>query len=115
MIIIKIMGGLGNQMFQYALGLSFEVQGIEVKYDTSFFDDDSTDATRRDFALDIFWNNIEYANEKDIERLYDYNKLINVLGRKILRINLSKTILEDEKRFMPEIINKDNRYLILAR
>lgn len=34
MIVIKIDGGLGNQMFQYALGEAFASQGKKVKYDT---------------------------------------------------------------------------------
>ncbi len=38
MIIIQIDGGLGNQMFQYALGIMFEKRGVQVKYDISKFE-----------------------------------------------------------------------------
>ena len=39
MIVIKLMGGLGNQMFQYAAGLSAaERLGTELKMDLSWFD-----------------------------------------------------------------------------
>lgn len=37
MIIIQVEGGLGNQMFQYALGLSFVNRGLSVKLDVSKF------------------------------------------------------------------------------
>lgn len=39
MIIVKIIGGLGNQMFQYALARSIELQtNTEVKLDLQGFD-----------------------------------------------------------------------------
>ena len=37
MIIIELSGGLGNQMFQYALYLSMKSRGIAVEMDTSLF------------------------------------------------------------------------------
>lgn len=38
MISVSLMGGLGNQLFQYALGRSLESRGQEVQYDTSELD-----------------------------------------------------------------------------
>ena len=38
MIIIKMSGGLGNQLQQYALYEKFKYQGIEARLDTSWFD-----------------------------------------------------------------------------
>ena len=37
MNVIKLYGGLGNQMFQYALGKTMETFGIPVAYEISFF------------------------------------------------------------------------------
>lgn len=37
MIIVKLMGGMGNQMFQYALYLAFRAHGKEVRIDRSKF------------------------------------------------------------------------------
>ena len=37
MVIVKILGGLGNQMFQYAYAKSLELKGFEVKLDLSGF------------------------------------------------------------------------------
>jgi len=38
MIIIKINGGLGNQMFQYAYAKAIEQKGYDVKIDISAFE-----------------------------------------------------------------------------
>ena len=38
MIIVEVCGGLGNQMFQYALYTKLKIQGKEVKLDLTSFD-----------------------------------------------------------------------------
>ena len=37
MNVIKVMGGLGNQLFQYAFGKAQMLNGIDVAFDTSFY------------------------------------------------------------------------------
>jgi hypothetical protein len=55
MKIIKIQGGLGNQMFQYAYGRNLELQGKKVVFDTSFFNGSRTKSnTPRTFNLNQF-------------------------------------------------------------
>lgn len=52
---IKIQGGLGNQLFQYAYGRSLELQGKKILFDTSFFHGNKPGIdTSRDFKLDKF-------------------------------------------------------------
>jgi Glycosyl transferase family 11 len=62
MIITKIQGGLGNQMFQYAYGRS-----LSYKYNTDFYLDISFyknqfSETIREFELDKFSNTYTYVN-----------------------------------------------------
>ncbi|MEI9933483.1 MAG: alpha-1,2-fucosyltransferase [Ferruginibacter sp.] len=38
MVIVKLWGGLGNQLFQYALYLSYKEKGVKSKLDKSFFE-----------------------------------------------------------------------------
>ncbi|EAU54527.1 alpha-1,2-fucosyltransferase [Mariprofundus ferrooxydans] len=64
MIIVQFTGGLGNQMFQYALGRRLSLlHDVELKFDLSFYQHDIL----RDFMLDRFQVNGQVATEKEIE------------------------------------------------
>ena len=55
MIIVKLMGGLGNQMFQYAAARRLAWRhATALKLDLSFFEGDQQGNTPRTFALDQF-------------------------------------------------------------
>jgi len=56
MIVVKIFGGLGNQMFQYAFGRRLALErSTELFFDLGFFDENAQgDFTKRDFQLDLF-------------------------------------------------------------
>ncbi len=69
MIITKLIGGLGNQMFQYAAAKS-----LAVKWDTSVFVDikgfeNQSDDTPRKYELSIFETPIPIADTKSIQLL----------------------------------------------
>lgn len=52
MIIVRLSGGLGNQMFQYAAGLQLaRLHGAELKLDTSLFDNPAPGDTPRRYEL----------------------------------------------------------------
>jgi hypothetical protein len=50
---VRLSGGLGNQLFQWAYGLCLQQQGHDVSYDASFYDMDfsSVHNTRREYLL----------------------------------------------------------------
>lgn len=53
MIIVKLMGGLGNQMFQYAAARCLSKRhGTQLKLDVSFFEGEQSGNTKRRFELD---------------------------------------------------------------
>ena len=57
MIIVTLMGGMGNQMFQYALGRSLSIKyNTELKIDLSFLNrrDMGSGFVYRDYDLDLF-------------------------------------------------------------
>lgn len=75
MIIVKLMGGLGNQMFQYALGRRLAIENnAELKLDISGYAQQEG-VTPRLYALDIFLISAGFASQEEIERLKYPNKL----------------------------------------
>jgi Glycosyl transferase family 11 len=69
MIIVKLMGGLGNQMFQYALGRAISIRvGAELKVDISSFCNGSF-ITKREYMLDAFNVEVMFATNREVKRL----------------------------------------------
>lgn len=57
MITVKLYGGLGNQMFQYAAGLALALRvGTQLRLDTSWFAVPHKNVTPRDYELSLFPN-----------------------------------------------------------
>ncbi len=119
MTIIRLSSGLGNQLFQYALG-----RNLAIKNNTNlklYFS--SREDTARHYALDVFniaGQNIVKKDWRDIG-LPDMEKrnFFSKLSRLIIRwreqkktINDRKIILEPSFNFCPNILKaKDNCYL----
>ena len=108
MIIIQLAGGLGNQMFQYALYLQLKSLGKDVKIDdTAGFVQDE----KRDPALYPFDITYECASKKELVRMLDSSPLPwNRLRRKLCG-RKKKSYFEENKRFHPEIMTWDDIYL----
>jgi len=71
MIVVKLMGGLGNQMFQYALGRHLAMKHrTELKLDATFLLDRSPrdDFVYRDYDLTVFGIDNILATREDLER-----------------------------------------------
>jgi hypothetical protein len=67
MIIIDLCGGLGNQMFQYALGRMLAVKKRKkVKYWRQSF---AHDPNQRQYALDLFQIKLDFATEAEYRRV----------------------------------------------
>jgi hypothetical protein len=115
MIIIKISGGLGNQLFQFAFGkyVSYKLNTV-VKYDIHT-ENGYSKFTQRTFGLKDIILDHEIANENDVTKFrYFRNKFLARIERKLIQkapIINPKYIIQD--LFMP-ISNspkfKDNCY-----
>lgn len=93
MIIVKLMGGLGNQMFQYAIGRSLAVKtNQELKFDLSFLSDKSPkiNFTFRELELDKFNINLEFSSIE--ENRFFINKL-SILNKILFKLNLKSSNL----------------------
>ena len=52
MIVVKLLGGLGNQLFQRAYGLALESRGYDVAFDTSAL----VEGTHREYSLEEYFD-----------------------------------------------------------
>ncbi len=114
MIIVEIMGGLGNQMFQYALGRYLaEKNKTGLKLDMSEY----VEGNIRKYELGIFNIIEEFATQEEIEKLkYKQDNFFEsfikeIKGKKHKK--LSKNFIREKHfHFDPEILKlQDNIYL----
>lgn len=112
MIITRVIGGLGNQLFQYAVGRQLaEILGVELKLDVSGF----KTYKLRAYSLDSFNIKQNLASPEEIARL----TVRSLISRALLRLKgkkagLLKTHIVEKKqfRFDPEVLMQpDGGYL----
>lgn len=90
------MGGLGNQLFQYAAGRSLAMKrGVELLLDLSFLNSDAGDKhTRRQLEIDLFNTSYLLSSAKDLEKFTSPD----IFKRFVARI-MGNTELVNEKGF----------------
>ena len=108
MIIMQLAGGLGNQMFQYALYLQLKSMGKEVKIDdiAGFVQD-----KKRFPALGPFGVSYERPTRKELIQMLDSSLLPWSRVRRKLFGRHKKSYFEEDKRYHPEIMTWDDIYL----
>ena len=115
MVIVKIWGGLGNQMFQFAAAKALsEKNNVLLKLDISHFNKTVSGEARRKYRLDIFPNiKEEFASPTEIKKMLPrfkmnlINKVYKNFNQKILNFNKSYKV---ERSFSYSEINlHDNK------
>jgi len=109
MIIIKIIGGLGNQMFQYSFYRSLQSKGINVYADLSDFEDYPL---HNGYELERIFKLTVRTPSKFILNLFKPNQT-KWIFRKLKRVlDLKKTyrVEEMEFRFDPSFLSDTNKY-----
>ena len=112
MIIAKIYGGLGNQLFQYAVGKSLSIHNnTELELDIKWYDENK----ERKFLLNNFNIDVKIASDSLIRKFYSNssNKLFKKLLKTIKERNGYKIYQEKAVfKFDSEILKKNkNIYL----
>lgn len=113
-ILVRLWGGLGNQMFQYALAKNLSIlnNNIPIKLDTTYFD---SSFSYRPFELNKFNIKAEIANINEVFK-FDNGIIPPKLGRLIekipyirvkdfIRRPFSYVYTEKSIKFNPEVLN----------
>lgn len=112
MIIVRLIGGLGNQMFQYAAGRRAAwYNKTNLKLDISGFGTPQG-TTKRDYSLHIFDISENFATKKEIERLKTTRQNFFVSILSLLNFNKNSYFKEKYFHFDPEMLKvPDNTYI----
>lgn len=105
MVIIQMMGGLGNQLQQYAFYKKLNKCGIETKIDTSWYEDDvqkSMAAPRKLEIKALEGVEFEEATKKEVSDLIGDRSLTGKIRRKLFPKSV-KVFEENSRIFVPEI------------
>ena len=112
MIIIELMGGLGNQLQQYALYRKFISLGVDARLDTAWFDADVQENMRakRKIEIDRFEGvSYEACTARDRADVIGRETLINRIKRKIAPASCN--LYDERVIYDSELLGKRNLYL----
>ena len=113
MNIIRMTGGLGNQMFGYALYLKFKSLGIESVFDDfSQYEDYTGDIKRRPIQLkQVFGIDYPVVSKEVYDEFTDSSMRFDKRILRKIRGRRSRIYEEKAFSFDPEVLSKDNVYL----
>lgn len=111
MIIVKIYGGMANQLFQYAAGYALSLKkDVPLKLDLSYFREENTD-TKRVFELNKFPIDYHLASQEEIDQIFKFRKL-DYLCNKFLPVSHKRFYGEKSPGFYKNFFELgDNVYL----
>jgi len=116
MIVVRFTGGLGNQMFQYALGRHLAlIHKRHLRFDVSGYVDDKPDAKTgvRLFGLSSFRVEGEIASRDELE-VFQPHRAVGLGGRVVRAIDRCKPLaqrrviqerMDDRWQFRPELLS----------
>lgn len=118
MIVVRVMGGLGNQLQQYALYRKIETLGLEAGLDFSWFDREVQENMKAPRELEL--NRLEGLSMKTVSpeqvrallgRRYEEREGIFEKVKKKINPSFSP-VFEETEMYHPEIFGWRNKYLV---
>lgn len=115
MIVVRLIGGLGNQLFQYAFARNLAIkQGVQLKLDVSSYRVSAPNVTARRYELGQFKIQAEFAKFSEIWYLRGggrVGELAAFLGSRLSRSALRR-VKENGFSYSPDMLGlPDNVYL----
>jgi len=117
MNVIRLKGGIGNQLFQYAIGCAQKENGISVKYDTSSFE-----GYRHAFRLKYFNIDLEYENTDLFSKTEPFKPWFqgsnNIIKRILKKISIyfedifyiKRKVIYQRKSYDSRLLKVDNKF-----
>lgn len=118
MIIIRVMGGLGNQLQQYALYKKYESMGVEARLDVSWFDSDVQEnmLAKRRLELSYFADlPMKIATGEEIEAVLgrQFGEPEKFLAKVKRKINPAfAPVFTESDMYHPQILDWNQKYLV---
>ena len=110
LVVVQLSGGMGNQMFQYALYLHLKTLGKNVKIDDKTEYDDRDNI--RPIRLQIF--KAKYPTPTKVEMLCLTDSYVDIVSKIRRKLTGRKTYeyMEKSQLFDEEVLKKDRAYLV---
>jgi hypothetical protein len=110
---IKLQGGLGNQMFQYAAGKRLAMRrNAELKADGTLYETEQNNMTPRSFELSCFDMDVQFAQEREIQRFKKEPNLMYRIRRRLGMTPRSLIFTEKQFSFDPAVLElPDDMYI----
>lgn len=110
MIVIEASGGLGNQMFQYALYKKLEFMNKDVVWDTSFF---RSKQDLRELEIGVFGVQYRSISDKEVACIRGYGYQDSIIDKIKYKLKPSKYLIYRDtiECFQPEVLEMEDVYL----
>jgi hypothetical protein len=108
MVTVKLQGGLGNQLFQYAFGRALMERGNDAVFDNSFFTN-NVKYTNRPFSLQMFKLNPKVKIENSSQSLSVFKKILYRLDND-RRVRYVKSFLINPNDYMEGYYNSEKYF-----
>lgn len=109
MIVVNLMGGLGNQMFQYAMGRRLALyHKTDLFLDCTFLNTESHHHIKREYELDVFKIKAQIATEKELKKFKSSNRISSRVQQRFPGLFSYKVISEKSHTFNKSILTASN-------